>query len=327
MAQRSARAAAAGRRNCCATAQTCASSTCAAMWTRASARRLTRTAPPDVAVITNVHPVHLAFFKSLEDIASAKAEILEGLKPGGTAVLNADDPLVQKAASVWKGRRISFGFREDADVRAEQISLREGRGLEFHLVCRGDKAKVFLPFFSEAFVENALAAVGVALALGLTLNDIVPLFPRLRPSSQRSDVLDLPNHIVLIDDSYNSNPRALESALRGAARVPAARRVAVLGDMLELGPSETDFHLEAGRLVAELGFGLLVTVGPLARHIGRGAAEAGLAGERIFSFSDSAAAAAAIPSLLRRGDLVLVKGSRGVRLEIVVNGLKQTKER
>ncbi len=285
-------------------------------------RRLTRVAPPDIAVITNVSPVHLAFFKNLEDIASAKAEILEGTKPGGTAVLNGDDPLVRKAAVAWKGGLIRFGLSEGCDVRAEGVRFRGLEGVEFILSCGGARMNVSLPFFAEAFVLNFLAAVGAALALGLSPEDLRPRFGLLRPLPQRGALLRLRGGRAVIDDSYNSNPRALESALRGAALLPAARRVAVLGDMLELGPSEAEFHRAAGRLVAQLDFGLLVTIGPLALHMAEGAVEAGLEPGRVLSFPDAGRAAADLPPLLRRGDLVLVKGSRGVHLEIVVDGLR-----
>jgi UDP-N-acetylmuramoyl-tripeptide--D-alanyl-D-alanine ligase len=285
-------------------------------------RRLAGVAPPDVAVITNVNPVHLAFFKSLEDIAAAKTEILERAKPGGTAVLNGDDPLLRKPAEAWRGRLIRFGLGADNDVRAAEVKLRGLEGLEFVLVAGGEERRVALPFFSEAFVLNFLAAAGAALALGLAPADIESRVGLLRPFPQRGVLLRLPGGVVLIDDSYNSNPRALESALRGAARLPAGRRVAVLGDMLELGPAEAEFHREAGRLAARLGFGLLVTVGPLAARLADGAADAGMKPEQILSFADAAAAAAGLKPFLRRGDLILVKGSRGVHLETVVDGLR-----
>jgi len=285
-------------------------------------RLLTRVAPPDVAVITNINPVHLAFFKSLEDIADAKAEILEGLKPGGTAVLNGDDPLLRKTAAGWKGRIVRFGLSDGCDVRAESIRLRGLEGLEFVLRIGEIAMPVSLPFFADAFVLNFLAAVGAALALGLTPEEIRPRFGHLKPLPRRGALHRLPGDIALIDDSYNSNPRALESALRGAARLQAGRRVAVLGDMLELGSAEAEFHRQAGRLTAELGFGLLVTVGSLARHMAEGASEAGLDRDRILSFPDAAGAASGLPAVLRRGDLVLVKGSHGVHLDVVVDGMR-----
>ncbi|MBN2200201.1 MAG: UDP-N-acetylmuramoyl-tripeptide--D-alanyl-D-alanine ligase [Candidatus Aminicenantes bacterium] len=283
---------------------------------------LTRVAPPDVAVITNVHPVHLAFFKSLEDIAAAKAEILDGLKPGGTAVLNGDDPLLRKTAETWTGRIVRFGLSDGCDVRAENIGFRGFEGLEFVLRVGGITLPVSLPFYADAFVLNFLAAVGAALALGLTPEEIQPRFGLLKPLHGRGSLVRLAGGIVLVDESYNSNPRALESALRGAARFQAERRVAVLGDMLELGPAEAEFHRRSGRLAAELGFGLLVTVGSLARLMAEGASEAGLDRSRIFSYPDAGEAAAGLPAILRGGDLVLVKGSRGVHLDHVVNGLK-----
>jgi UDP-N-acetylmuramoyl-tripeptide--D-alanyl-D-alanine ligase len=285
-------------------------------------RRLTQVAPPDIAVITNIHPVHLAFFKNLEEIAAAKREILEGTKANGKAVLNHDDLLVRQAAAEWPGERIYFGSSPGCPVRAEGLRSKGYDGLEFTVCLGREKEKVRIPFFYDSFVSNLLAACGAAYGLDLSLADLLPRFALLQPFPQRGALIRLPGNRVLLDDSYNSNPRAIESALEGAARLPAKRRIAVLGDMLELGPRETEFHLEAGRKVARLGFQMLVTIGPLARHLAEGAASAGLDRNQIHSFDQPQEAAEAVGPLLRRGDLVLVKGSHGVHLEKFVAKIK-----
>ncbi|OGD26834.1 MAG: hypothetical protein A2028_01320 [Candidatus Aminicenantes bacterium RBG_19FT_COMBO_59_29] len=285
-------------------------------------RELTRIAPPDIAVITNVNPVHLEFFHSLEAIASAKKEILDGAKEDATAVLNGGDPFVQKIAQEWRGRRLSFGFSPACDIRASGIRKLGADGMTFELHLEGRAKRVRFPFFYEEYLSNLLAAVGAGHALSLPFEAMVDEIPRLTPFSGRGGLIQLDHGLQLIDDSYNSNPKALEAALKGLASLPAERRVAVLGDMLELGPAEADFHRQAGRQVAANGWDLLLAVGPLARHIAEGAVAAGLPRARVLTFTTSDEAARSISTLIEDGDLILVKGSRGIKIERVVERLK-----
>lgn len=285
-------------------------------------RELAGIAPPDVAVITNVHPVHLAFFPDLRAIARAKREILEGSRPDAVAVLNGDDPLVAELATDWRGRRVAFGFGAACDVRAEGLRRRGPAGAAFRLRYGSAAADLELPFLYESSILNFLAAAGAALALDVPLPDIAARVPGLAAPDKRGLPVELAGGVRLIDDSYNSNPKALEMALRSLAALPAARKVAVLGDMLELGPGEAAFHREAGRLVKRLGWDVLVAIGPLGRHLAEGAVAEGLAPGAVHIFPDAAAAAEAVPSLVRDGDLVLVKGSRGIGTERVVARLR-----
>lgn len=284
-------------------------------------RVLTRVAPPDVAVITNVNPVHLGFFRGLEGIAAAKREILEGAAEGAVAVLNANDPLVMELASGWKGRRILFGLDGVFDVRAGNIARRPDGGLEFDLGYGRAEARVSVSFLNEALIENALAAAGTALALDVDLDPLLARLPRLEPSARRGVMRRTSDGVAVYDDSYNSNPRALRAALTSLAGVTAARRVAVLADMLELGPAEKDFHAEAGQMLVGAGWNVLVAVGPLTALAAESAAAAGLSRENIHLFPDSSAAAARIRDIVRSGDLVLVKGSRGMRTDIIADAL------
>ena len=287
-------------------------------------RTLTEIAPPDVAVITNIHPVHLEFLKTMDAIAAAKREILEGLKPGGISVLNGDDPFVEKIAQTRPGRKIFFGLSRGCEIRVENL-LRTGiEGFKFDLVLDSDRRRIKFPFLSETYIYDLLAAVGVGRALSLSLDEIEPMIRDLKPFAKRGLLLRLAKKIVVIDDSYNSNPRALEAALRNYAALPARRRVAVLGDMLELGEAAAKFHEDAGRQAERFGWDLLVTVGPLSRHMAGGARGAGMGMDRILSFAASEEAAAGIPELIQEGDLVLVKGSRGIRTEMIVEALTET---
>lgn len=285
-------------------------------------RELAGIAPPDVAVITNVHPVHLAFFPDLRAVALAKRELLEGARPGGAAVLNGDDPLVAAIAADWRGRRVRFGFGPAADVRALDFRRRGYEGSAFRLRYGAAEADVELPFLYDSAVLNFLAAAGVAMALDVPLADVLTRVPALAAPGMRGIPVALAGGVRLVDDSYNSNPGALEMALRSLAALPARRKVAVLGDMLELGAGEAEFHREAGRLVGRLGWDVLVAIGPLARLMTDGAAAEGLEAGAIHAFPDAAAAAEAVPALVRDGDLVLVKGSRSVGTERVVARLK-----
>jgi UDP-N-acetylmuramoyl-tripeptide--D-alanyl-D-alanine ligase len=285
-------------------------------------RALTAVAPPDVAVITNIHPVHLKFFKSMEEIATAKKEILDGAKEGATAVLNGDSPLVTKIAVGWKGPKVTFGLGPACDVRAEKVRRKGYEGMEFLLVSGKEKARVDFPFINEAFVPNLLAAAAVCRALGLSVEEIRPGIAGLRPFSMRGILAELSGGVRLYDDSYNSNPRALEAALKSLGALPAGRKVAVLADMLELGEDEREFHRQAGAAVVRWGWDILVAVGPLAAHIAEEAATSGMPRGDILTFPDSRAAAAEINGLVRDGDLVLVKGSRGMRTDIIVDKLR-----
>ena len=289
-------------------------------------RALTRVAPPDVAVITNVRPVHLQYFGSLEAIALAKKEILDGAKSGAAAVLNADDPLVMRIAEGYRGPKVTFGLTQASDVRAADLTPKGFEGLEFKLILGKENARVSFPFVNESHVPNLLAAIAVCRTLGLSLDDIVPRIAGLKPFSMRGVLMDLVGEIRLFDDSYNSSPTALEAALHSLGVLRAKRKVAVLADMLELGDGAAEFHRQAGAIVVRTGWDILVTVGPLADAIADGAAVAGMPHSNVHSYADSTAAAEAISDLVREGDLVLVKGSRGMKTEMIVAKLK-TRER
>jgi UDP-N-acetylmuramoyl-tripeptide--D-alanyl-D-alanine ligase len=287
-------------------------------------KALTGIAPPDVVVITNINPVHLEFLKTMENIAGAKKEILDGMKRGGTAVLNGDDLFIRKISESFKEKKVSFGFSEGCDIQARNLKSLGYDGIGFDLKYGREERAIRFPFLTESYVSNLLAALGVAFAFSLPLAKVEKSIQKMRPFTNRGILLRLGHKIMMIDDSYNSNPKALESALRNLATLPAKRKVAVLGDMLELGEATSSFHKEAGRQVVLSGWGLLVTVGPLSLHIADGAITSGMSPERIFSFQDSEEAAKHITGLLQDGDLVLVKGSRGIRTEKIMEKIKNT---
>jgi UDP-N-acetylmuramoyl-tripeptide--D-alanyl-D-alanine ligase len=268
---------------------------------------LTEIAEPDVGVIVNVGPVHLELLGSLEAIAAAKAELIANLAAGSTIVVPVEDPLLAPHLRADL-KTITFGERA-ADVALEQV-LSDGRvlirahGREFEL----------RPSFGQAHnLRNLLAAVAAALALGVDPHG--PLHVRF--SALRGEHVDLPGGVVLINDCYNANPMSMRAAIDDLAETAPARRVAVLGDMLELGPQAPRLHREIGLYAADRGIDLLFSVGPLAAEM-----RVEFEGES-YAVADAQAAAEQLAPLLREGDTVLVKGSRGVGLERVAEALAQ----
>ena len=280
---------------------------------------LSAIAEPDVATITRVAPVHLEFFASLDAIAAAKAEILEGLRPGGTAVLNGDDPRVRRIGEGFAGRVVWFGHDRRFDVSAESWRG-TAFGMRFELRLGGRALDVALPLAGPHFVENFLAAAAAAHVLGIGADAIAEAATRMRPARHRGELRRLGEGVIVLDDSYNSSPAALEAAVVALGLVPGLRRVAVVGDMLELGATGPELHRAAGRALAGR-VDLVVGIGPLAREILAGAREAGLAAAALAHFDDAQPAAEAVASLVTPGDAVLLKASRGMRLEQVLDAL------
>jgi|CXWL01.1.fsa_nt_gi UDP-N-acetylmuramoyl-tripeptide--D-alanyl-D-alanine ligase len=272
---------------------------------------------PRVAVITNVAAAHLEFFDSLAQIAEAKAEIFETLREGDFAVAPADEALLSLRAHATSAQARLFGDGERSSVRAIEISMSlEGSTFELH--CDGAKIPVTLRVAGPHAVSNFLAAAAAASALGVPIEVIAERARLLKSAGNRGTVKRLGDDILLIDDSYNSNPKALRSAVETLALAKGRRRVACVGDMLELGASGPQLHREAGAFIGSR-VDLLLGVGPLALEIVDGAAS--LPDEAKRTFATSVDLAANVASLVRDHDAVLVKGSRGVRMERVVEAL------
>ncbi len=271
---------------------------------------------PKVAVVTNVAAAHLEYFASVDEIAAAKAEIFETLGPGDAAIAPADEPRLTTRAKGTFATRL-FGQGEGSSVRADGATMTL-EGSRFQLVSDGSRAEVTLPAPGPHAISNFLAAAAVALALGIPAESIAERARLLRPGGNRGAVRRLEDDILLIDDTYNSNPRALLSAIETLALAKDRRKVACIGEMLELGASSATLHREAG---AALGarVDLLLGVGALAGEILSGASSLPPQAKR--AFENSIELAAHIGSLVRSHDAVLVKGSRGVRMERVVEAL------
>jgi UDP-N-acetylmuramoyl-tripeptide--D-alanyl-D-alanine ligase len=278
-------------------------------------------AEPNVRVWTNVGDAHLGFFESADAIADAKAEILERAGADTRLVCNADDPRVLARVREFPGRTVTFGTAAGADVRAFEISDRGVRGMGARVSTPAGERSVETPLLGTGNLSNVLAAMATALELGASLDDIVACAATLEPAPRRGAVRRLRDGMVLVDDSYNSSPSALRRALEVLARdTDARRRVAVLGEMLELGDHSMALHQDCGRAAVEAGVTLLFAVGGApARALAVAAVASGLPSSSVRWFETSATAAAAVTEAVRPGDLVLVKGSRGNRTDEVAD--------
>jgi UDP-N-acetylmuramoyl-tripeptide--D-alanyl-D-alanine ligase len=285
---------------------------------------LVRVAEPDVRVWTNVGEAHLGFFASLDAIADAKAEILERATPATVLVANADDDRIAARTRRFAGRTVTFGIDRDADVRAAHVVDRGIEGIAARVSTPKGDVEIATPLIGRANLANLLAGAAVALEFDVPLDAIAERASTLRPAPHRGEVVRLARGVTIVDDSYNANPTATRRALEVlASAVHTGRRVAVLGEMLELGDRAVGLHEDVGRAAAHARVDVLITVGgAAAAALGAAAVDAGLprANVRHFVTSDEAADAAAAE--IRRGDLVLVKGSRGVKTDRVVDRLK-----
>ena len=281
--------------------------------------KLSRLFEPDLAAILLVAAGHLQFFASVDAIADAKAEILEGLKPGGTFVVNTDDARVEAIAARQSGRVVRFGFAPSADVTARDVAL-EAEASHFRLHTPVGEADVRLPLSGAHQVSNFLAASAIAFAVGLSPDDSAEAARQMRPAAHRGVWRRHRSGARLFDDAYNANPASMRAALSTLAKQNARRRIAVLGDMRELGPEEERWHREAGAAAAASS-DLLICVGPLARFLGEGALAAGMPASAVRDVADADEAAALLAPLLASGDVALFKASRSVGLERAVAAL------
>ena len=285
-------------------------------------QRLCRITPPDVGVELLVAPVHLEYLGTIENIAAAKAELIEGLKPGATAVLNADDELVIAMRAKHSGPILTFGIENAADVSASEIDTRRFGLNRFQLKTPLGQASAQLPMTGRHNLMNALAAAAVATCFGIGPEEIAAALRTAVPPRMRGEVLEFAAGFTVVDDSYNSNPRSLLSMIRAIANTGenVRRRLVLAGEMLELGPQEVEMHRGAGREIAQAGIDVLWGIRGLAREIVAGAREQGMESTRFFATSEDAASA--LSEEVRDGDLVLVKGSRSVNTDRIVKALR-----
>jgi UDP-N-acetylmuramoyl-tripeptide--D-alanyl-D-alanine ligase len=287
---------------------------------------LARIALPNQAVITNVAPVHLESFDSLAGIARAKYELIEALPSGGVAVLNADDEYVSQFGRNFKGKVIFYGFRPTADVRAENIEMVGHEGTRFDLISHETRQSMQSPLLGRHNVYNALAAAAIALEHGITPSEIAAALPSIEPADKRGQVVQV-DKVTVLYDCYNSSPKALMAAVDTLTGMPARRRIVVAGEMLELGSSGEKLHRQCGRYIAsEAGsatkskIDFLLGVRGLAKPMVEAAREAGMGAEFVATPEE---AGEWLARETRAGDVVLLKASRGVKLERALEKWKE----
>ncbi|MBI2756516.1 MAG: UDP-N-acetylmuramoyl-tripeptide--D-alanyl-D-alanine ligase [Chloroflexi bacterium] len=293
-----------------------------AMYDVGDIRLLAQLARPRVGVVTAVLPVHLERLGTIERIAAAKRELVEALPANGVAILNGDDPRVAAmAGSAPSGARvIRYGVAPDADVRAEAIDSQGLRGVEFQLVCNRQRVHVHLPLLGAQSVHAALAATAVALEEGLSLGQAAEALHDLTPAL-RLLVVEGINGSRIIDDSYNASPESVLAALNLLRELPGRRKIAVLGDMLELGSEEEPGHRRVGNRAAAV-VSLLVTYGERSKHMAAEARTSGLRPEQVVEAASVAEIVDLLNRRLRPGDDVLVKGSRAMGLDEVARAIR-----
>ena len=287
-------------------------------------RTLVGIAEPEVRVWTNVGDAHMGFFASPDAIADAKAEILEAARPGDVLVAGYDDARIRGRMQAFRGRTVTFGVSDHADVSASLIDHRGLEGMAATVRTPHGTARLETPLLGTGNLLNLLAATAVATELGVPMTAVAERAPRLRPAAHRGELLRLPGGVTLIDDSYNSSPAALKRALETMRNATgSARKIAILGEMLELGEHAVRLHEECGWTAADSGLDLLIAIGgPAAMRLAEAAKTGGMLPGTVAHVATSADAADLAQRKVRPGDLVLVKGSRGIRTDLVVERLK-----
>jgi UDP-N-acetylmuramoyl-tripeptide--D-alanyl-D-alanine ligase len=280
---------------------------------------LTKMARPDVAVITNCGAEHLEGLGDLAGVRKENASIIEGLDAKGLLIVNGDDPDLVAAVKDFKGQTLTFGFNKTNDLFAADVRCDQD-GVRFLL--NGRKGhEVFVPLLGRHTASNALAAIAVGRKLRLSEEAIIEHLSHATGADMRL-ALTKANGISILNDAYNANPNSMRAAIDTAVTLPHdGRRIAVLGDMLELGETSEQYHREIGELAGKSGFALLACIGPESKRMADAAEAAGMARENVLRFADSNTAAEQLPRLVREGDLVLVKASRGIKLEVVAKAL------
>ncbi|MFO7709672.1 MAG: UDP-N-acetylmuramoyl-tripeptide--D-alanyl-D-alanine ligase [Desulfobacterales bacterium] len=284
--------------------------------------RLAEICTPEIGAITNIGPAHLEGLGSMEGVLAEKRSLVRGLRPGGRAVLNADDPRLCGVLAELGAAAVGFGLSPDAAVRAAGVT-ETARGIDFELILPGQSAAVRLRVHGRFMVHNALAAAAVGSLLGLPAAEIAAGLERFTPAAGRMQVSELPGEVRLIDDTYNANPASMQGALDALASLRGpSRGILVVGDMRELGPGAAALHRDLGRMAAARGTGKLFACGDFSAEIAAGAQAAGMRAADIVTGS-RAEIQAALLAELKPGDWVLVKGSRAIGMDHVARAVRQ----
>jgi UDP-N-acetylmuramoyl-tripeptide--D-alanyl-D-alanine ligase len=286
--------------------------------------RLTSIVGPDIAIITNIGLSHIENLGSKEKILQAKMEIIEGLKEGGLLILNGDDELLKGLKGKIGPRTLFFGMNEDVDYRATDVISKGEEGVSFKVRVKGKDYTASLKVPGVHNVYNVLAAIAVGVEMGIPMNSVLRGINSYTPGNMRMNIIQGKN-IKIINDSYNASPQSMEAAIKVISETSTSgRKIAVLGDMLELGNWAKDSHYGIGKVLVKEGLDALVTVGENARYIAKGAVDAGMSQDNIISYSSADEAAEQLTEHIKKNDVILVKGSRGMMMEKIVDILLRT---
>ena len=284
--------------------------------------RLTQIAEPDLGILTNIGPAHVEGLGSIEGIMEAKGELLQGMGAKGRLIFNADDPRVAELSQRFAGNKTSFGIHNPAVWQALAIRTRADGGVSFQLQGPAGTIPLSLQLLGRHQVYNALAAAAAAFHLGAAIDDIKEGLDSFAPPAMRMELVTLGKGIKAINDAYNANPQSMDAALRTLQEVTGGRKIAVLGDMWELGAYTEKAHQELGRSVKEYGVDLLFLLGQFAPLVAEGAEQAGMAPQKIFIGKDHHAVGLHLSGIVKKGDWVLIKGSRIMRMEEIIKELR-----
>ncbi len=280
-------------------------------------------AMPDVGVVTNVNETHMELLGSIEAIAEAKSELISSIPVSGLGILNRDNKYTWNMRAKCKGSIKSFGFFKEADVRGEDMISKGASGISFNVITPEFSGEAFIGIPGSHNVSNALAAICSSVRYGINMDDITIALRDIKPSGMRMDIFKK-GTVTIIDDTYNASPISTQAALETLGYLAGkSRKVAVLGDMFELGGFEKEGHEMVGDKCVDVGVDILIPVGSRACHMTKAALKRGLPPKAVYSFENSSDAARAILDLIQPGDFILVKGSRGMKMEEVVRALRE----
>ena len=287
--------------------------------TRGEIKRLTQIAEPDIGLITNIGPAHLAGFGSMDVVREEKSDLFLNMPSSGTIIINLDDEAVVNASEKWRGNKVTFSMSPNADVTVNNIEKNGAKGMRFNLVIGSNTQKTEIKIVGLHHVHNAMAAAATAFAVGMDIRTISEGLSAFRPFSGRMEIIKLRNGAYLLDDSYNANPASVREALMTLKDLKTSHDAFVfLGDMLELGAQSDEMHRKIGMLMATIGVNALFLQGDFSEVTTTGAIEGGMMPENIFFLSEADKYIDYLKEHLKKGDWILVKGSRGMKMERII---------
>jgi len=280
---------------------------------------LSKIVKPHIAVITNIGLAHIGKLGSRQNILKAKMEIVDGMDENGIIVLNADDPMLWELKNSIKYNTIYVGYREEADIKAYNVKVDQDMNTSFNVKIKDKEYQFIISVPGFHNVYNALASIAVGLRFRIPMEDMIDAIANFKSGKMRMNVMKLSNNIKVINDTYNANPSSMEEALNVMRQMPGARKIAVLGDMLELGEWTRQAHMDIGKSVVKSSINHLITLGENSRFIAEGAAMLGMSQRKINTCNSIKEANSYLSKLIREGDVILIKGSRGMQMEGIVD--------